>query len=93
MTGLLAAAFLANPADLVTFLRVNPALIPAHETSPLPHLLGQTVGGLAAKMVVAVVIGVIVVAFRGRPRTRTALLIVCTVIAVVGAVSNVMVGR
>jgi hypothetical protein len=93
MTGLLAAAFLANLADLVTFLRVNPALMRTQETSPFPHMFGQTAGGLAAKMVVALVIGVILVAFRGRPRTRAALLVVCTVIAVVGAVSNVVVTR
>ena len=93
MTGLLAAAFAANLADLVTFLRVNPALIPTHETSPLPHLLGQTAGAVAAKVVVAVIIGVVLVAFRGRPRTRTALLVACTVMALVGAVSNVMLGR
>ncbi len=91
MAGLLAAAFVANLADLVTFLRVNPALISTRETSPLPHLLGQTAGGLAAKLVVAVVVVVIVVAFRGRPRIRAALLVACTVIATVGAASNVMV--
>ena len=77
----------------MTFLRVKPALIPTHETSPLPHLLGQTAGAVAAKVVIAVVIVVVLVAFRGRPRTRAALLVIYTVTALVGAVSNVMLGR
>jgi tryptophan-rich sensory protein len=92
MTGLLVAAVLANLADFATFLRVKPALIAAHETSPLPQLLGQTGGALAAKLIVAVGVAVTVVAFRRRPRTRAALLGIYTVWAVVGAASNVLVG-
>jgi hypothetical protein len=92
MTGLLAAVVLANLADLATFLRVRPALIAANETSPLPHLLGQTGGALAAKVIVAVAVAVTVVAFRRRPRTQAALMVVYTVVAGVGAVSNAVVG-
>jgi hypothetical protein len=92
MTGLVAAAVLANLADLATFLRVKPALIAANETSPLPHLFGQTGGAVAAKVIVAVGVAVTVVAFRQRPRTRAALLAVYTAVAAVGAVSNAVVG-
>ncbi|MGA3056557.1 MAG: hypothetical protein ABSE70_00760 [Candidatus Limnocylindrales bacterium] len=92
MTGLLAAVCLANLADLATFLRVKPALIAADETSPLPHLFGQTGGALAAKVIVAVGVAVTVMAFRRRPRTEAALLVVYTVVAVVGTASNVLVG-
>jgi hypothetical protein len=92
VNGLVAAAVLANLADLATFLRVNPALIAANETSPLPHLFGQTGGALATKVLMAVVVVVTVVAFRRRPRTEAALLAIYTVIAVVGAASNALVG-
>jgi hypothetical protein len=92
MTGLLAAVILANLADLATFLRVKPALIAANETSPLPHLLGQTGGAVAAKVILAAVVVVTVVAFRQRPRTKAALLVIYTVMAAVGAASNALVG-
>ena len=92
MTGLLAAAVLAHVADLVTFLRAKPALVAADETSPLPHLLGQVAGGIAAKLLLALALVVIVVVFRQRPRTRALLLLIYTVVGVVGAASNVLVG-
>jgi hypothetical protein len=91
VNNLLVAAVVANLADLATFLRVNPALIPANETSPLPHMFGQTAGALLAKMLMVLVLAVTVVAFRRRPRTRAALLAIYTVVAVVGAASNVLV--
>ncbi len=92
MNELLVAAVLANLADLATFLRVNPTLIPGNETSPMPLVFGQTAGALAAKMVMALVIVVTVVAFRKRPRTQGVLLAIYTGIAVVGAASNVLLG-
>jgi hypothetical protein len=92
VTGLLAAVVLANLADLATFLRVKPALIAANETSPLPHLFGQTGGALAAKVIVALAVAVTVVAFRQRPRTKAALLVVYAVVPVIGAASNAMIG-
>lgn len=91
MNGLLVSAVLANLADLATFLRVNPALIVANETSPLPHLFGQEAGALAAKLLMALVLVVTVVAFRQKPRTKAALLAIYTVVAVVGAASNILV--
>ena len=90
--GLLAAAVLANVADLLTFLRASPAVVAADETSPLPHLLGQVAGGITAKLILTFAIVVIVVAFRAHPRTRTALLAVYTVVGVVGATVNTLVG-
>lgn len=92
ISGLLVAVTLANLADMATFLRASPALIAANETSPLPHLFGQTGGALLAKVMLAMAVVVTVVAFRQRPRTRAALLVVYTVMACVGAASNVLVG-
>lgn len=89
---LLAAAVVANMVDLFTFLRVNPSLIAADETSPLPHIFGQMAGGLAAKVVMALVVAVTVTAFRHRPRTASALLWMYTVMAVLGAASNALLG-
>jgi hypothetical protein len=91
VTGLLAAAFVANLADLLTFLRASPAVVAADETSPLPHLLGQVAGGIAAKLILAVAIVVTVVAFRRFPRTRAALLVVYTVVGFFGATVNLLV--
>jgi hypothetical protein len=92
MNGLLAAAVLANLADFITFLRVNPSLIAVDETSPLPHMFGQTTGALAAKLAMALVVAITVVAFRRRPRTEGVLLVIYTVLATVGAVSNTLIG-
>jgi hypothetical protein len=91
MAGLLAAAFLANLADLVTFLRASPAVVAAQETSPLPHLMGQVAGGIAAKLLMAAAIAVVVVVFRGRPRTEAALLVMYTAVGLAGAVVNSLV--
>lgn len=90
--GLLTAAVVANLADLVTFLRVNPSLIATDETSPLPHLFGQMAGGLAAKLVMAVVVLVTVAVFRHRHRTAAALLAIYTFLAIIGAASNTLIG-
>jgi len=92
MNELLVAAVLANLADLATFLRVNPTLIPANETSPMPLVFGQTAGAFAAKLLMALVLVVTVVVFRKRPRTKGALLAIYTGIAVIGAASNVLIG-
>jgi hypothetical protein len=89
---LLAAAILAQLADLVTFLRASPAIVAADETSPLPHMLGQVAGGVAAKLVLTAALVVIMVAFRSRPRTRAALLAIYTVVGVAGAAVNIAVG-
>ena len=62
------------------------------ETSPLPHLLGPVPGGIAAKLILVAAIGVVMVAFRCRPRTKAALLALYTVAGVVGAASGAMVG-
>jgi hypothetical protein len=91
LTGLLAAAVLANVADLVTFLRASPAVVAAEETSPLPHLLGQVAGGITAKLILAGALLVILVAFRRRPRTRAALLVTYTLVGIVGAAVNLLV--
>jgi hypothetical protein len=91
MTWLLAAAILAHVADLATFLRASPAVVAADETSPLPHMLGQVPGGVAAKLMVSAAIVVILVAFRRRPRTRATLLVAYAVVGVLGAVVNVLV--
>jgi hypothetical protein len=91
VTGLLAAAFVANLADLLTFLRASPAVVAADETSPLPHLLGQVAGGIVAKLILAAAIVVTVVAFRRRPRTRAALLVVYTLVGFFGATVNLLV--
>ena len=92
MTGLVTAAVLANVADFMTYMRASPAVVATQETSPLPHVLGQTAGGLVAKLVAMMAIAVIVVAFRRRPRTRAALLVVYTFFGVAGAVVNSMFG-
>jgi hypothetical protein len=89
---LLAAAILAQLADLVTFLRASPAIVAADETSPLPHMLGQVAGGVAAKLVLTAALVVIMVAFRSRPHTRAALLAIYTVVGVAGAAVNIAVG-
>jgi hypothetical protein len=89
---LLAAAILANLADLVMYLRASPALVAADETNPLPHVLGQVAGGIAAKAILALGLAVIVIAFRDRPRTAAALLAVYTVAGLVGAASGAVVG-
>jgi hypothetical protein len=91
-TTLLAAAILANLADLVMFLRASPALVASDETNPLPHLLGQEAGGIAAKAVLGLCLAVIVLAFRDRPRTATALLVIYTVAGLVGAASGAVIG-
>ena len=91
MTWLVSAALLAHLADLATFLRASPAVVAADETSPLPHLLGQVAGGVTAKLLIAAAILVILVAFRRRPRTRAALLVIYTIVGVAGAAVNVMV--
>jgi hypothetical protein len=91
MTGLVAAAVLANAADLMTYLRASPAVVATQETSPLPHMLGQVAGGVTAKIVELVAIVVIVVAFRRSPRTRAALLVVYTAFGLLGAVVNSLV--
>jgi uncharacterized membrane protein len=86
----LAAAILANLADLVMFLRASPATVAADELSPLPHLLGPVPGGIAAKLILLAAIGIVVVAFRCRPRVKASLLVLYTVAGVVGAVSGVL---
>ena len=91
MTGLVAAAVLANAADLMTYLRARPAVVATQETSPLPHMLGQVAGGVTAKLVELAAIVVIVVAFRRSPRTRAALLVVYTAFGLLGAVVNSLV--
>jgi hypothetical protein len=91
MTGLVAAAVLANAADLMTYLRASPAVVATQETSPLPHMLGQVAGGVTAKIVELAAIVVIVVAFRRSPRTRAALLVVYTAFGLLGAVVNSLV--
>jgi hypothetical protein len=91
VTGLLVAALLANLADLLTFLRASPQVVAANETSPLPHLLGQVPGGIAAKLLGLAAIAIIVVAFRRRPRTRAALLVVYTAVGLIGAAVNTIV--
>ena len=91
MTGLVAAAVLANAADLMTYLRASPAVVATQETSPLPHMLGQVAGGGMAKLVELAAIVVIVVAFRRSPRTRAALLVVYTAFGLLGAVVNSLV--
>ena len=91
MTGLVAAAVVANVADLMTYLRASPAVVATQETSPLPHVLGQVAGGITAKIVELAAIVVIVVVFRQRPRTRAALRVVYTAFGVLGAVVNSMV--
>ena len=91
MTWLVSAAVVAHLEDLATFLRASPAVVAADETSPLPHLLGQTAGGITAKLLITAAIVVIVVAFRCRPRTRAALLVIYTIVGVAGAAVNVMV--
>jgi len=91
MTGLVAAAVLANEADLMTYLRASPAVVATQETSPLPHMLGQVAGGVTAKLVELAAIVVIVVAFRRSPRTRAALLVVYTAFGLLGAVVNSLV--
>jgi hypothetical protein len=91
VTGLLVAAIVAHVADLVTYMRASPALVAADETSPLPHLLGQVAGGIAAKLIVASAIAVIVVAFRCRPRVRYSLLALYTVAGIFGATVNILV--
>jgi hypothetical protein len=93
LTGLIVAAILAHVADLVTFMRVSPALVAADETSPLPHWFGQVAGGLAAKLIVAAAIVVIVTAFRCRPRVKASLLALYTVVGIFGATVNVLVAR
>jgi hypothetical protein len=75
----------------MTYLRASPAVVVAQETSPLPHVLGQVAGGVTAKLVELAAIVVIVVAFRQRPRTRAALLVVYTTFGVLGAVVNSLV--
>jgi len=92
MNALLAVAVFANLADLATFMRVNPALIPANETSPLPHMFGQTAGGLLAKLIMLAVVVVTVAVFRKRPRTEAMLLVIYTGLAVVGVASNTAFG-
>jgi hypothetical protein len=92
MPGLLAAALLANAADLATYLRASPAVVSAQETSPLPHMLGQVAGGITTKLIELAAIVTIVVVFRGRPRTRAALLVIYTFFGVAGAVVNSLVG-
>ena len=87
---LLVAAVVANLADLATFLRVSPNLVAAQETNPLPHLLGPTVGAFAAKLVMALLIIVTLVVFKKRPRTKFLLVATYTVLAFVGAASNLM---
>ena len=91
MTGLVAAAVLANAADLMTYLRASPAVVATQETSPLPHMLGQVAGGVTAKLGELAAIVVIVVAFRRSPRTRAALLVVYTAFGLLGAVVNSLV--
>ena len=91
MTGLVAAAVLANAADLMTYLRASPAVVATQETSPLPHMLGQVAGGVTAKIVELAAIVVIVVAFRRSPRTRAALLVGYTAFGLLGAVVNSLV--
>jgi hypothetical protein len=92
--GLLAvAAIVANLGDFATFLRVNPARIAANELSPLPQILGQSAGALAAKALMAVVLIVTVAAFHRRPRTAAALLGFYTILALVGAASNTLLGH
>jgi hypothetical protein len=88
---LLAAAILANLADLVMYLRASPAVVAADETNPLPHMLGHVAGGIAAKLILVLALAVIMVAFRHRPRTATALLVMYTVAGLAGAASSVMV--
>jgi tryptophan-rich sensory protein len=85
------AAVLANVADLTTYLRASPAVVATQETSPLPHMLGQVAGGITAKLVELAAIVVIVIAFRRRPRTQAALLVVYIVFGVAGAVVNSLV--
>ncbi len=89
---LLLAAILANLADLLMFMRASPAAVAAEETSPLPHLLGQVPGGIAAKLIAALGIAVIVVVFRNQTRIRNALLILYTAVGIVGAASGLLVG-
>jgi hypothetical protein len=89
---LLAAAIVANLADLLMFLRASPSLVAADETNPLPHILGQVAGGIAAKAILGVCLAAIVIAFRDRPRTATALLVIYTVAGLVGAASGVAIG-
>ena len=92
LTWLLAVAVLAHVADLITFLRASPAVVAADETSPLPHWLGQVGGGITAKLLVTAAIVVIVVAFRERPRTKAALLVIYAAVGVLGAAVNMAVG-
>ncbi len=89
---LLWAAILANLADLVMFLRASPAAVAADETSPLPHLLGQVPGGIAAKLMAGFGIALIAVVFRRQTRIRNALLILYTAVGVLGAASGLLVG-
>jgi hypothetical protein len=91
MPGLLAAAVVANLADLWTFLQASPAVVATEETSPLPHLMGQVAGGIAAKLVMAAAITITVVVFRGRPRTEAVLLGIYTAVGVAGAIVNSLV--
>lgn len=86
---LLVAALLANLADLVMYLRASPAVVAADETNPLPHILGPLAGGIVAKLIVLAALAAIVIAFRNRPRTATALLAIYTVVGLVGAASGV----
>jgi len=87
----LTAAVLANMADLVTYLRASPSVVAADETNPLPHLMGQVAGGVVAKLFLVAAIAVIVIVFRGRPRTRNTLLAIYTVVGAFGALVNTMV--
>jgi len=91
LAGLLVAAVVANVADLTTYLRASPAVVASQETSPLPHVLGQVAGGITAKLVEMAAIFVIMVAFRRRPRTQAALLVVYIVFGVTGAIVNSLV--
>jgi hypothetical protein len=89
---LLAAALVANLADLAMFLRASPSVVAADETSPLPHFLGQVPGGIVAKLVACLGIVMIVTVFRCQTRVRAALLILYTVVGIVGAASGILVG-
>jgi hypothetical protein len=89
---LLVAAIVANLADLASFLRVDPAIVAAQETNPLPHLLGPTLGAVAAKLVMLAIIVITVIAFKKKPRTRATLIGIFTVLAAVGALSNLTAG-
>jgi len=89
---LVVAAVLANLADLAMFLRASPSTVSASELNPLPHLLGQVPGGIAAKLIGAAAIGVIAVGFREGSRVRVVLLVLYTIAGVVGALSGLLVG-